>query len=289
MVGEQGGRGRGPARLNAAELTAAQLNTAQLTTGITAAYDASAGDWAGGPVQVYGPLATALVEAAAAVVPLAGSVVLDLGAGTGVAGRAALAAGAGRVICADLAVGMLRHCGPALHPVAADAAALPLRDGAVDLVLAAFSLSHLPSIAAGLAEIRRVGRTVAASSFAPQWTHPAKTATDEALRAFGYVPPAWYASLKDEGEPQAADAALLADLTAAAGFRDAEFRTLTVPAGLSTPAELASWRLGMAHVAPFVRALDSGRQAELRRAAERSVAAAGGGPLTVEMSVLIAG
>jgi SAM-dependent methyltransferase len=278
MVGEPGGRGRRPARLTAAELN----------TGVRTAYDASAGDWAGGPEQVYGPLATALVELAAAAVPLAGRVVLDVGAGTGVAGRAALAAGARHVICADLAVGMLRHCGATLHPVAADAAALPVRDGAADLVLAAFSLSHLPSIAAGLAEIRRVGRAVAASSFAPQWTHPAKAATDEALRAFGYVPPAWYASLKDEGEPQAADAALLADRAAAAGFRDAAFRTVMVATGLSAPAELASWRLGMAHVAPFARALDPGRRAELHRAAEASVAAAGCGPLTVAMGVLIA-
>ena len=273
MVGEQGSRGRGPDRLS---------------TDLTAAYDASAGDWAGGPEQLYGPLATALVDVAAAAVPLAGRVVLDLGAGTGVAGRAALAAGARHVICADLALGMLRHCGAALHPVAADAAALPLPDGAVDLVLAAFSLSHLPSIAAGLAEIRRVGLAVAASSFAPQWTHPAKTATDQALRAFGYAPPAWYAALKDETEPQAADAALLTDLAGAAGFRDAAFRTVMVPTGLSTPAELAAWRLGMAHVAPFVRALDPGRRAELRRAAERSVAAAGCEPLTVEIGVLIA-
>ncbi len=278
MVGEQGGRRRGPARLNAAGLS----------PDIGAAYDASAADWAGGPELMYGPLATALIEVAAAAGPVAGQVVLDLGAGTGVAGRAALAAGASQVICADLAVGMLRHCGAALHPVAADATALPFRDGAVDLVLAAFSLSHLPSIAAGLAEIRRVGRAVAASSFAPQWTHPAKTAADEALTAFGYLPPAWYAALKDEGEPRAADAALLADLAAAAGFRDVRFRTVTVPTGLSTPAELASWRLGMAHVAPFVRALDPRRQAELRRAAERSVAAAGCGPLTVAMGVLTA-
>ena len=281
MVGEQVGRGGGPARLSTD-------NTDRLSTDITAAYDASAADWADGPEQMYGPLATALVEVAAATMPLAGRVVLDFGAGTGVAGRAALAAGARHVICVDLAIGMLRYCGAALPPVAADAAALPLRDGAVDLVLAAFSLSHLPSIAAGLAEIRRVGREVAASSFAPQWTHPAKTATDQALRAFGYVPPAWYASLKDEGEPQAADAALLADLASAAGFGDVRFRTLTVPTGLSTPAELASWRLGMAHVAPFVRTLDPGRRAELRRAAERSVAAAGCGPLTVAMGVLTA-
>jgi ubiquinone/menaquinone biosynthesis C-methylase UbiE len=278
MVGEQGGRGRDSARLSGDELGA----------GMRAAYDASAADWAAGPERTYGRLATALVEVAAAAEPLAGHVVLDLGAGTGVAGRAALAAGARQVICADLAVGMLRHCGGTLHPVAADATALPFRDGAVDLVLAAFSLSHLPSIAAGLAEIRRVGRAVAASSFSPQWTHPAKTATDEALRAFGYVPPAWYASLKDDGEPQAADAALMADLAAAAGFRDVRCREVTVPTGLSTPAELASWRLGMAHVVPFVRVLDPRRQAELRRAAERSVAATGCGPLTVSMGVLTA-
>lgn len=264
------------------------MTGAELSTDLRAAYDASAGDWADGPVQMYGPLATALVEVTAAAIPLAGQVVLDLGAGTGVAGRAALSAGARRVICADLAVGMLRHCGPALHPVAADATALPFRDGAIDLVLAAFFLSHLPSIGAGLAEIRRVGRAVAASSFAPRWTHPAKTATDEALREFGYLPPAWYASLKDQGEPQAADAALLADLAAAAGFGEVRFRTVTVPTGLSTPAELASWRLGMAHVAPFVRSLDPGRRAELRRVAERSVAAARCGRLTVEIGVLIA-
>ena len=45
-----------------------------------------------------------------------------------------------------------------LHPVAADAAALPFRDGSFDLVVAAFSLSHLGILPAGLGEARRVGR-----------------------------------------------------------------------------------------------------------------------------------
>ena len=91
---------------------------------------------------MYAPLARALV--AAAPVPLAGRLVLDLGAGTGVAGRAALAAGARRVVAADLSEGMLRR-GHARggHPVAADAVALPFRDGRFDLVLAAFCLNHL--------------------------------------------------------------------------------------------------------------------------------------------------
>ena len=57
-----------------------------------AAYDAAAADWAVGPERVYTPLARALIGAAP--VPVAGGLVLDLGAGTGVAGRAALAAGA---------------------------------------------------------------------------------------------------------------------------------------------------------------------------------------------------
>jgi ubiquinone/menaquinone biosynthesis C-methylase UbiE len=292
MVGEQGGRGRAAARL-----TTGSLTTGSLTTGVRAAYDAAADDWAAGPEQMYGPLATALVETAAAVGladtaaaagPLAGCVVLDLGAGTGVAGRAALAAGARRVVSADLAAGMLAHCGAALHPVAADAAALPFLAGAFDVVLAAFSLSHLPSIAAGLAEIRRVGRLAAASSFAPGWTHPAKMAVDEALRAFGYLPPAWYAALKNESEPQSADQALMAGLAAAAGFTDVRFRTAAVPTGIRTAAQLASWRLGMAHVAPFVRALDPDRRAGLRLAAERAVADAGCEPLTVPIVVLIA-
>ena len=141
---------------------------------------------------MYAPLAQSLV--AAAPVPLAGRLVLDLGAGTGVAGRAALAAGARRVVAADLSEGMLRR-GRGGTPVVADAVALPFRDGRFDLVLAAFCLNHLDRVEDGLAEARRVGAAIAASTFAPGWTHPAKDAADGALRSFGYQPPDWYAAL----------------------------------------------------------------------------------------------
>ena len=89
--------------------------TAELTTALRADYDAAAADWAGGltgPGSMYEPLARSLV--AAAPVPLAGRLVLDLGAGTGVAGRAALAAGARRVVGG--------------RPVRRHAAARPRRD-----------------------------------------------------------------------------------------------------------------------------------------------------------------
>jgi ubiquinone/menaquinone biosynthesis C-methylase UbiE len=270
MVGEPGPGRRAPAEL-------------------IHAYDAAADGWDAGPGPLYEPLARALV--AAAPVPLAGRVVLDLGAGTGVAGRAALAAGAHRVAGVDLSVAMLRRHvsqgGAAGRPVAADATALPFRDGCFDLVLAAFCLNHLSRLEEGLAEARRVGAAIAASTFAPGWTHPAKDAVDEAVRSFGYQPPAWYSELTPgtrAGNPEE-----LAVCAAAAGFARVRTRTVAVPAPVATPAALASWRLGMAHYAPFLRSLDPPSQVAVRRAAEQAVAASGAaGPLTVEMTVLTA-
>ena len=138
MVGDRIRTGGGPAELNTAA-----LNHSQLAAELRADYDAAAGDWAGGPGPMYASLAQALVPAAP--VPLSGRLVLDLGAGTGVAGRAALAAGARRVVGADLSESMLR-LGRGGTPVVADAVALPFRDGRFDLVLAAFCLNHLSRV-----------------------------------------------------------------------------------------------------------------------------------------------
>ena len=282
MVGDELGTGGGATELNTAE-----LNTAKLTAGVRAGYDAAAQDWADGPGPMYAPLARALV--AAAPVPLAGRLVLDLGAGAGVAGRAALAAGARRVVAVDLSEGMLRR-GDGGCPVAADAAALPFRDGSFDLVVAAFCLNHLGSLATGLAEARRVGAAMAASMFAPGWTHPAKDAVDDAVRSFGYRPPAWHTTLAPGS--RASDPEVLARCAAAAGFTQVQASTAAVPTGLVTPAELVSWRLGMAHVAPFMHSLDPPGRAAVRRAAEQAVAAAAGAdplmPLVVSMVVLTA-
>ena len=258
MVGGPGDRRGTPTRLTTA---------AELTTAVRAGYDAAAGGWASGPGPMYDRLAAALI--AAAPVPLAGRRVLDLGAGTGAAGRAALAAGAGQVVAADLAVGMLRAAGPALHPVAADAAALPFRAGSFDLVAAAFCLNHLLDPAAALAEARRVGAALAASTFAAGWTHPAKDAVDAALRPFGYrsrpgtPASAWTRTGWPAGRRRR-------------GFRRVRVRIVTVPAGLVTPAELAAWRLGLAQFAPFLRSLDAPARTAARRAAERAVAQAAG-------------
>jgi SAM-dependent methyltransferase len=257
---------------------------AELTASLREAYDAAAPAWAHGAQRLYLPLAKALVSQA----EVAGLRVLDLGAGTGVAGRAALAAGARGVVSADVAVGMLRRCEQPLHPVAADALRLPFRDRSFDLVLAAFCLSHLASLAAGLREARRVGAAIAASSFAPGWTDPAKGAVEAALRPFGYLPPAWYLRFKQEIEPAAGDPVTLAAQLAAAGFAQVRIRPVTVRTGLSAPAELAAWRLGMAHVAPFISSLRPGDATAARRAAEQAVADSAAGPLTVSLLVATA-
>jgi ubiquinone/menaquinone biosynthesis C-methylase UbiE len=266
MVGDERHTGRGPA---------------ELTAGLRAGYDVAADDWAVGPGPMYDRLAAALVAAAS--VPLAGRLVLDLGAGIGVAGRAALAAGARGVVAADLSEGMLRraHGG---SPVVADAVALPFRDHSFDLVVAAFCLNHLDRLEVGLAEARRVGAALAASLFAPGWTHPAKDAVDEAVRSFGYRPPAWHTVLAPGS--RASDPEALAEQAAAAGFTDVRAYVTAVPTGLAAPAELAAWRLGMAHLAPFMRSLGARDRAAVRRAAEQAVAATG--PLVVSMTVLTA-
>jgi SAM-dependent methyltransferase len=249
-------------------------------------YDAAADGWDTGPGAIYEPLARALV--AAAPVPMAGCIVLDLGAGTGVAGRAALAAGARRAAGVDLSEAMLRRAAfTGATPVVADAMSLPFRDASFGLVLAAFCLNHLDRLEDGLAEMRRVGAAIAASTFAPGWTHPAKDAVDQAARSLGYHPPHWYQALAP-GE-RATDSAVLATCAAGAGFTHVRVRTMTVPTPVATPAALAAWRLGMAHYAPFLHRLDAPARIALRHAAEQAVAASGPtAPLAVEMTVLTA-
>jgi hypothetical protein len=72
-----------------------------------------------------------------------------------------------------------------------------------------------------------------------------------------------------------------------AGYAGVRTRTVTVPTGVESPAELAAWRLGMAHVAPFLGSLDAPTRAKVRRAAENAVV--GTGPLVVAMTVITAG
>src|SRR3954471_11099665 len=110
-------------------------------TTIADAYSQTGAAWQAGPGAIYDRLATVLVDCRPS--DFRGQLVLDLGAGTGAASRAIAAVG-GVAVAAAAAYGMLaadRAHRPAA--VVADACALPLRDRAVDAVVAAFSLNHL--------------------------------------------------------------------------------------------------------------------------------------------------
>ena len=253
---------------------------------IRSAYSASADAWADGPASVYSALARAML--AHAPVPVRGASVFDAGAGTGVAAHAALAAGARIVVAGDLSAAMVSHAPDPVRRVVADLTRLPLRDDSFVLVTAAFCLGHLPDPLAGLRETRRVAPALVASAFEPHWTHPAKAAVDAALRSFGYETPGWYEVFKQSSEPVVGVPDALAALARQAGYRDVVASVVEVDTGLSSAADLAAYRLGMAHVAPFMAGVDAATRAAVRAASVEAVRVAGIAPLIVPMVVLAA-
>lgn len=251
---------------------------------VAAAYGAAATAWRSGPDEVYERLARALL--AAAPVPLRGARVLDLGAGTGAASRAGRDAGAALVVAVDLAERMLAQGTGWTASLVADGARLPFRDGAFDLVVAACCLSHCLDPGQVLRECRRSAGAVLASAFPAGWTHPAKDAVDEIAAAYGYSPPEWYVRVKAVGERRVDDPEALRQLATEAGFRWVSVTASTVRTEVASAAQLARWRLGMAHMAPFVAALPPLQRAGLEGAAEAALASAP--PLAVPLLVLSA-
>jgi ubiquinone/menaquinone biosynthesis C-methylase UbiE len=175
-------------------------------TSLAAAYSATGAAWQHGPGRVYERLAEVLADRSP--LPLRGCRVLDVGAGTGAAGRAAQRAGAGSVIAIDVARGMLAHDAAARPPAAvADALALPFRDGAFDVAIAAFSLNHVAHPAAGLREMMRAvrrGGAIVVGAYAADDSHPVKAAVEDVLRSRGWEPEPWYLSVRSDAVPKLA-------------------------------------------------------------------------------------
>ncbi len=222
------------------------------------AYSDSAVQWADGPGRVDGQLADLLV--AFSPVPLSGSTVLDLGSGTGLASGAARAAGA-RVIAADLALGMVFENRDQRPPATVgDAMALPFRDGAFDVVLAAFSLNHLERPEAGVAEAARVGGVLVASTYAVDDDHPVKGAVEVALAEVGWTSPAWYHAVKQSmatwGTVDAATSVI-----GRGGMQPIRVQKMEVAFPDLRPQDMVAWRMGLAQSAPFVASLSPDRRA----------------------------
>jgi ubiquinone/menaquinone biosynthesis C-methylase UbiE len=250
---------------------------------IRAAYGDAAAAWAQGPAAVYRAMATELVGRSP--VRVDGARVLDLGAGTGAASQAAGAAGAARIIAADLALGMLRRGAGWGAAVTADAACLPFSAGAFDLAVAQCCLGHLPDPAAAMAQLRRVSTAVVASEFDPRWSHPAKSIVDGVAARYGFLAPGWYSRVKQS--PLTADPRRwLAEHARRSGFSGIVIETRSVALGCDTPMAMTRWRLGMAHLAPWVGTLGASGRDDLQADCEQALA--GVPPPVVSLVVLAA-
>jgi len=227
-----------------------------LSDELTVAYNRTGPAWPLGPARVYDRLAD--VVAGSCPVPLPGARVLDLGAGTGAAGRAAERRGA-EVVALDVAVGMLASMPPPRPcAVAGDMVALPFGDGLFDAVLAAFSLNHLTSPVDGMREARRVlrpGGGLVAGTFAADDGHPAREAVRAAALERGWTPPAWSAVLRTTAMPLLATVEQAEAVGRAAGFVDVVAAHEQVPFPDLGVDDLVRWRLGLPEMAPFVAGL----------------------------------
>jgi len=258
-----------------------------LTSDLAAAYSATSGVWQRGPGRIYDRLAEVLV--ARSPVTLEGARVLDVGAGTGAATRAVLAAGAAAAVAVDAAFGMLVHRAADRPPAAAgDAVALPFADSAFDAAVAAFSLNHLPEPAAGLREMARVtrrGGPLLVASYAADDSHPVKAAVEAALSGRGWTPDPWYVTMRAGATAELATVAHATGAAVAAGL-DASVEVVHVPFPNLDAHDLVEWRLGLAQHAPFVARLPPAERDALAADAVRRL---GDQPPPLIRSVLVVG
>lgn len=232
------------------------------------AYEGSAAAWAGGPARLYERLAERIVAPLAA--ELNGALVIDVGAGTGAVCRA-LRAGGARPVALDASADMLAHGGgAAVISVIGDMLALPFLDCTFDAAVSAFAISHVDMPQRALAEmgrvVRRGGRVVVAV-FGASPANPSKDVVDDVASRFGYRRPAWYAALKTRSETLSNTPELLRACAEASGLRAVHVDDIVVESGLDSPGEIVEYRIGMAHLAPFMGSLSAERRAELVRQA----------------------
>ena len=233
-------------------------------------YSRSSEAWERGPARlVYDELARQLV--AMSPIDLAERTALDVGSGTGAATRALEAVGA-NAFAVDGAVGMLqweRAHRPAC--AAGEATNLPFAAESFDAVVASFCFNHLDEPAVGVQEAGRVAKrdgVVLASTYAADDGHPVKEAVNHAVAERGWVAPGWYTALKTAmaawGTVEAATAAI-----ERGGLRPIAVERREVAFPDLSPAQVVDTRLGVAHIAPFVGALEpSARRQVHERALE---------------------
>jgi ubiquinone/menaquinone biosynthesis C-methylase UbiE len=235
-------------------------------------YAGAAHGWATGAHRVYQPLAAELVGRSPHA--LRGRLVLDVGAGTGLGSGELVAAGA-RPVAVDRSPDMLAWQRSSRPPaVVGDVTRLPLRDGAVDDVLAAFVLNHLEDPAAGLAELARVirpGGVLLASVYSNASHSDVRDQVDAAAIAHGFAFPAWYLAMKASVTPLLGSAAALARAAGAAGWTVRDIVERPVDVGVWSAADLVDYRFGQAAYARWLAGLVPTERHAVRHAAIAAV------------------
>jgi SAM-dependent methyltransferase len=228
-------------------------------------YAGAARPWAEGAAIVYGPIAHQLLDTSPH--PLHGRVVLDAGAGTGVASTALGELGA-RPIAVDLSFDMLGWDSLRRPPAAvADVTHLPLGTGSVDDTVAAFVYNHLTRPEAAFVEAARVtrpGGALLACVYANASRSEVRDAVDEGARAEGWQVPSWYVHLKQFATPLLGSGEDMARVARGAGLVDVTVDERPVDVGVTEAEQLVDYRLGQAHFAPWLDALGPGRAGEVR-------------------------
>jgi SAM-dependent methyltransferase len=224
--------------------------------------------WAAGAELVYAPIAHELVAPHAD--RLQGRLVVDLGAGTGVAARELTALGA-RPICLDLSPDMLAAFSTTRPPcVVGDVDALPFGGDAAHATVAAFVLNHLTDPQPALREIARVtrpGGLVLACVYANSSRSAPRDAVDEAARAGGWEPPHWYVDLKARATPLLGTAEAMAASARAAGLADVVTDERAIDTGVTEPDQLVAYRFGQAQFSSWIDGLTLEQAQQVRRSA----------------------
>ena len=229
-------------------------------------YAGAARRWARGATIVYAPIARQLV--AASPHSLARHMVLDVGAGTGVASTALIEAGA-RPTAADLSYDMLAwQVSERASATAADVCALPFADRSFDDTVAAFVLNHLVRPAAGLDEIIRVTRSggaVLACVYANSSRSEVRDAIDRAAQREGWTIPEWYLEIKRRATPLLGTADDMERVAKNAGLIDVVVDQRPVDVGVTDADQLVDYRLGQAHFAIWLDQIGPAREERIRR------------------------
>lgn len=228
-------------------------------------YAGAADGWAHGATIVYGPIAQQLV--ATSPHSLTGRVVLDEGAGTGVASRALSQAGA-NPIAIDLSMDMLGWNAGNRPPAAmADVCRLPLLSNAVHDVVSAFVLNHLTQPENALAEAARVtkpGGSVLACVYSTASKSEVRDAIDASAQEKGWQIPEWYLQLKATAVPLLGTAEDMARVAKQAGLVDVQVDEREVDVGVTQPEQLVDYRLGQAQFAQWLDGLGAAKTRVLR-------------------------